>query len=42
VRQHFEILNKVVRARSGIIVKTIGDAIMAAFELRLRNRKLLK
>jgi class 3 adenylate cyclase len=32
VRQHFEILNKVVRARSGIIVKTIGDAIMAAFE----------
>lgn len=33
VRQHFEILNKVVRAHSGIIVKTIGDAIMAAFEL---------
>jgi class 3 adenylate cyclase len=32
VRQHFEILNKVVRERSGIIVKTIGDAIMAAFE----------
>jgi len=32
VRQHFEILNKVVRAHSGIIVKTIGDAIMAAFE----------
>jgi class 3 adenylate cyclase len=32
VRQHFEILNKVVRARSGIIVKTIGDAIMAAFD----------
>jgi class 3 adenylate cyclase len=32
VRQHFEILNKVVEARSGIVVKTIGDAIMAAFE----------
>jgi class 3 adenylate cyclase len=32
VREHFEILNKVVRARTGIIVKTIGDAIMAAFE----------
>jgi len=32
VRQHFEILNKVVLQRSGIIVKTIGDAIMAAFE----------
>ena len=32
VRQHFEILNKIVSARSGIIVKTIGDAIMAAFE----------
>lgn len=32
VRQHFDILNKIVRARSGIIVKTIGDAIMAAFE----------
>lgn len=32
VRQHFEILNTIVRARSGIIVKTIGDAIMAAFE----------
>lgn len=32
VRQHFEILNKIVRARTGTIVKTIGDAIMAAFE----------
>lgn len=32
VRQHFEILNKIVRARTGAIVKTIGDAIMAAFE----------
>lgn len=32
VRQHFDILNKVVMARSGVIVKTIGDAIMAAFE----------
>jgi class 3 adenylate cyclase len=32
VRQHFEISNKIVSARSGIIVKTIGDAIMAAFD----------
>jgi len=32
VRQHFDILNRVVRAHSGIIVKTIGDAIMGAFE----------
>ena len=32
VRQHFEILNKAVRAHNGIIVKTIGDAIMGVFE----------
>lgn len=32
VRQHFEILNRAVRAHHGIVVKTIGDAIMAAFE----------
>lgn len=32
VRQHFEILNKIIRERSGTIVKTIGDAVMAAFE----------
>jgi class 3 adenylate cyclase len=32
VRQHFDTLTKVVTARSGVIVKTIGDAIMAAFE----------
>jgi class 3 adenylate cyclase len=32
VRQHFDTLSKVVKARSGVIVKTIGDAIMAAFE----------
>ncbi len=32
VRQHFDTLNKVVAAQSGVIVKTIGDAIMAAFE----------
>jgi class 3 adenylate cyclase len=32
VRQHFDTLNRVVKARSGVIVKTIGDAIMAAFE----------
>ena len=32
VRQHFEILNRVVRGCSGTIVKTIGDAVMAAFD----------
>jgi class 3 adenylate cyclase len=32
VRQHFEILNKVIRERSGTIIKTIGDAVMAGFE----------
>jgi class 3 adenylate cyclase len=32
VRQHFDTLNQVVNARSGVIVKTIGDAIMAVFE----------
>jgi class 3 adenylate cyclase len=32
VRQHFDTLNRVVMARSGVIVKTIGDAIMAVFE----------
>ena len=32
VRQHFEILNKIIRERSGAIVKTIGDAVMAGFE----------
>ena len=32
VRQHFDILNKVIRERSGTIVKTIGDAVMAGFE----------
>lgn len=32
VRQHFEILNKIIRARSGTIIKTIGDAVMAGFE----------
>ncbi len=32
VRQHFEILNRIIRERLGIIVKTIGDAVMAAFE----------
>jgi hypothetical protein len=32
VRQHFEILNRIIRKRSGTIVKTIGDAVMAGFE----------
>ena len=30
--QDFNTLNRVVTARSGVILKTIGDAIMAAFE----------
>jgi class 3 adenylate cyclase len=32
VRQHFDILDKVIRKRSGTIIKTIGDAVMAGFE----------
>jgi class 3 adenylate cyclase len=32
VRQHFEILNAIIRERSGTIIKTIGDAVMAGFE----------
>jgi class 3 adenylate cyclase len=31
VRQHFDILGKVVAHNSGSIVKTIGDAVMASF-----------
>ncbi len=32
VRQHFDILNTIIRERAGTIVKTIGDAVMAGFE----------
>jgi class 3 adenylate cyclase len=32
VRQHFEILKKIIRERSGTIIKTLGDAVMAGFE----------
>jgi class 3 adenylate cyclase len=32
VRQHCEIFNKVIRERSGAVIKTIGDAVMAGFE----------
>jgi len=32
VRDHFEILFRVVREHGGIIVKTIGDAVMASFK----------
>jgi class 3 adenylate cyclase len=32
VRQHFDILNKIIREQSGTIVKTIGDAVMAGFQ----------
>jgi class 3 adenylate cyclase len=31
VRQHFQIVQKVVAAQAGAIVKTIGDAVMATF-----------
>lgn len=31
VRQHFALLDAVVQAHSGAIIKTIGDAVMAAF-----------
>jgi len=31
VRAHFRILNEIVAARSGAVVKTIGDAVMATF-----------
>lgn len=31
VREHFAFLTKVVRDREGAIIKTIGDAVMAAF-----------
>lgn len=31
MQQHFDRLEKVIDAKSGTIVKTIGDAIMAAF-----------
>jgi adenylate cyclase len=31
VRDHFDVLRAVVEAHQGVIVKTIGDAIMAAF-----------
>src|SRR5215469_12352841 len=31
VRQHFRVLNEIVAAEAGAIVKTIGDAVMATF-----------
>jgi class 3 adenylate cyclase len=32
VRQHFDILDRIIRERAGTIVKTIGDAVMAGFQ----------
>lgn len=32
VHQHFDALGRVIRDRNGAIVKTIGDAVMAAFD----------
>jgi class 3 adenylate cyclase len=32
VREHFDLLNKIVAAEEGAVVKTIGDAVMATFE----------
>jgi class 3 adenylate cyclase len=31
VRQHFRVLNEIVAAEAGAVVKTIGDAVMATF-----------
>ena len=31
VRAHFEVLNEIVAAEAGAVVKTIGDAVMATF-----------
>ncbi|HEX4113687.1 MAG TPA: DUF5939 domain-containing protein [Stellaceae bacterium] len=31
VREHFELLNEIVAAEAGAVVKTIGDAVMATF-----------
>ena len=31
VRQHFSVLNEIVAAEAGAVVKTIGDAVMATF-----------
>ncbi len=32
VRQHFGVLNEIVAAEAGAVVKTIGDAVMATFQ----------
>jgi class 3 adenylate cyclase len=32
VRTHFDLLNRIVAAEEGAVVKTIGDAVMATFE----------
>lgn len=32
VREHFDLLNRIVAAEAGAVVKTIGDAVMATFE----------
>jgi class 3 adenylate cyclase len=31
VRAHFQVLNEIVAAEAGVVVKTIGDAVMATF-----------
>ena len=31
MRAHFQVLNEIVAAESGAVVKTIGDAVMATF-----------
>ena len=47
VRAHFQVLNEIVAAEAGAVVKTIGDAVMATFPtpdraiaaaLRMRGR----
>ncbi len=35
VRAHFRVLNEIVAAEAGAVVKTIGDAVMATFRRRI-------
>jgi class 3 adenylate cyclase len=37
VRQHFRVLNEIVAAEAGAVVKTIGDAVMATFPTPARG-----
>ena len=39
VRAHFHVLNEIVAAEAGAVVKTIGDAVMATFPTRIGARR---